>query len=352
LIVLANYLWDSVSQDLFYITDQNAYDVQTTLSVPEALEGTKTPTELMQQVDVAYRTVLTDTTKRYTENPFNLLLEHYRQNIKNSWLLFPHIAIRCLERLHSLSTEGFLLISADKGKHRLQDLDHKKPPDIVKHAGGFSLSVNFHAIVTYFAAQGGQSFSPRQHHQSINISALLKLPDAENYVETKSAFRNQVERFGPDDFFRLKKHFVENRYDMSLMQMESYLRLSGFDTHVFNHLLPFLLQMAEEATAEETANITLLLYEVWNNYYSIGEEGDLAFDIGSVFYQLCCYEDALVFFERSLEVHPPDTAVFYNIAGCYYMLGDDEQALKFIDQTIKLDPNHKGADWLIKAISK
>ncbi|WPV01759.1 tetratricopeptide repeat protein [Mucilaginibacter sp. cycad4] len=352
LLVIANYLWDSVPQDLFYITGRNVYDGETVLSVPEPHDDTSTPTQLMQQIEVTYHSKLTDAATRYAEKELNLLLDHYRQNIKDSWVLFPHIAIGCLERLHRLSAEGFLLISADKGRHQIQDLDDKMPPQIIKHAGGFSLNVNFHAIDTYFTAQGALSLTTRQNHQSISICTLLALKVPEDYAETKSAFRNQVERFGPDDFFRLKRHFVDNCYDMNLMQMESCIRLSCFDTNIFKNLLPCLLYIAEEAKPDEIANFKLLLYEVWNNYYSMGEEGDLAFDIGSVFYQLCCYQDALFFFGHSLEAHPPDTAVLYNIAGCYYVLKNDEQALKFIARTFALDPNHKGAASLIESMLK
>jgi tetratricopeptide (TPR) repeat protein len=121
---------------------------------------------------------------------------------------------------------------------------------------------------------------------------------------------------------------------------------------MFKELIPGLLMLAEDATPKEITNISLLLYEVWNNYYGIGEEGDLAFDIGSIFYQLSRYTDALFFFERSIEVHPPDTAVLYNMAGCYYMLRNDDQALKWIDQTFKLNPEHEGAHRLLKELSE
>jgi tetratricopeptide (TPR) repeat protein len=352
LLIVANYLLDSVPQDLFYITQKKVYDAETALTFTGDYKETMTPADIMPQLQANYHTLITDPTTRYSENALNLLLEYYRLHIDQSWLLFPHIAIRCLERLRSISAGGFLLISADKGSHQLPDLDYNKPPQIIKHGGGFSLNVNFHALVSYFASYGALSFNTRQYHESISVSALLMLEQPENYAETAMAFRNHAERFGPDDAFRLKKHFTQNAYELSLVQMESCLRLLWFDTNMFKELIPGLLMLAENATPKEITNISLLLYQVWNNYYGIGEEGDLAFDIGSIFYQLSRYTDALFFFERSLEVHPPDTAVLYNMAGCYYMLRDDEQALKWIDQTFKLNPEHEGAHRLLKELSE
>jgi hypothetical protein len=102
------------AQDLFYITKKKVYDGETVLTLTGDYNETMTPADIMPQLEVNYHTLITDPTTRYSENALNLLLEYYRLNIDRSWLLFPHTAIRCLERLRDISAGGFLLISADK----------------------------------------------------------------------------------------------------------------------------------------------------------------------------------------------------------------------------------------------
>jgi tetratricopeptide (TPR) repeat protein len=58
------------------------------------------------------------------------------------------------------------------------------------------------------------------------------------------------------------------------------------------------------------------LYETYERHYFVPGEGDLPFAIGLLLYEMEDYEDALEFFEASLEQHGPDAATEYNIALC------------------------------------
>jgi tetratricopeptide (TPR) repeat protein len=51
-------------------------------------------------------------------------------------------------------------------------------------------------------------------------------------------------------------------------------------------------------------------------HYAVPGEGDLPFAIGLLLYEMEDYEDALEFFEASLEQHGPDAATEHNIALC------------------------------------
>ena len=58
------------------------------------------------------------------------------------------------------------------------------------------------------------------------------------------------------------------------------------------------------------------LYETYDRHYPVPGEEDLPFAIATVLYELEDYEDAIEFFEASLEQHGPDPATERNIAIC------------------------------------
>ena len=224
----------------------------------------------------------------------------------------------------------------------MEELDYADAPSLVWH-GSFSLSVNYHAIRAFYEHLGALSLIPQHGHHNINILCLFMLPDPKSYKETMTAYHNYVERFGPDDFFNLKKHFEKHIESMELWQLQSYLRLAGYDARFFKQCIPHFMYLLNRVSEQEVISTRLLLYQVWDMYYPIGEQQDLSFNIACAFYQLDLYEDALIFFDISLIHYGSSPVTYYNMASCYYQLEQDQQAKEFIEKTLALDSQHEGA---------
>ena len=58
------------------------------------------------------------------------------------------------------------------------------------------------------------------------------------------------------------------------------------------------------------------LFETYDRHYAVPGDDDLPFAIGLLLYEMQDYEDALEFFEASLEQYGPDAATERNIALC------------------------------------
>jgi tetratricopeptide (TPR) repeat protein len=82
---------------------------------------------------------------------------------------------------------------------------------------------------------------------------------------------------------------------------------------------------------------------VWEVYYPIAENRDVACRLGVLLYELGSYAEALCYFNRSLEIYGADPTVTYNMSMCHYELGQMEKALEFINETLLLDPRSKHA---------
>jgi tetratricopeptide (TPR) repeat protein len=78
--------------------------------------------------------------------------------------------------------------------------------------------------------------------------------------------------------------------------------------------------------------------KVWDNYFPIGEEGDLAYYIGLLFSYVGYDSEALRFFEYSYELYGASAEIYYKIAVCLYNLNQIESALEYAEKSLALDP--------------
>ena len=185
-----------------------------------------------------------------------LLAEYQRQlaELEEAWLLFPAPALRALERLAALSRQGLLLLSADKGHHRLEEVVLAQPPALVTH-GSFSLSVNYHALCGWAEAGGGQALvsDPGRGglHTGLHTVALLRLPEADDHRATAATWRRYLAAFGPGDYLKLSQLACANAEQLSAEQLLAFLRLGQGDSHLFARLLPRLQQLAADLQPQE-----------------------------------------------------------------------------------------------------
>ena len=53
-------------------------------------------------------------------------------------------------------------------------------------------------------------------------------------------------------------------------------------------------------------------------------------------------EEALKYFDKALEIDPENVAAWNNKCVAFYRLGKNEEALKCIDKALEIDPNSEG----------
>jgi hypothetical protein len=340
LIVLANYFLDSIPQDLFYLDDGRLFEGLITVVSTQDEPDPITP-DLLNRMEIGFdrRPIEGD---YYDDQVCNEILHEYLQRLTDTVVVFPCDAIRCMRHLSALSGGRMLLLAADTGYNREEDLWGCAEPAINVH-GSFSIRVNFHALGRYAIELGGQVLHTAHGHESLNVSALILGHSGRHIVETRKAFDDAIEKFSPDDYFTLKKS-MEKAYDLlSLHEILTLLRWSGWDPNVFLGALPALSKLLKSATGNDRPELCQALLQVWDNYYPIGEESDLGFHIGTILYRIDYYRDALEFFQHSLRLYGPRADTACNMGMCHYMLGERDAALKCVDQALQLDPDLEAA---------
>ncbi|BBI31855.1 tetratricopeptide repeat protein [Cohnella abietis] len=349
LLVIANYFFDSIPQELIYVEEGKVYECKVSLQLPSGVEGAdQSPSEMLKQavLEYHYRRAADYERKTY---PYHNVVELYREKLEDSHILFPAIGLECLERIGQLSQQGFLLLTADKGDHRLESWEFAEPPKLIHH-GSFSITANYHAIQMFFEQKGAVSYFTTHHHNNLNVGCILMLHDPMGYANTRLAYRRFIERFGPDDFFSMKEWFDGQLEEMELRQVLALWRLGGYDAQWLLQSVRRISDLLPDCTEQEMEDIRSGIHKMWKSYYDMNEMHNLALYCGFLLYQMYMFEDSLFFFEQSLHHSEADSEVLYHLAVCSYEVESYDCALDYTVKTLALEPEHEGALTLYKLV--
>ncbi|BBH20151.1 hypothetical protein Back11_14960 [Paenibacillus baekrokdamisoli] len=351
LLIVANYFFDSIPQELIYVGDGKIFECDVIIEFSEN-SNLLQPSEALEKMTLNYEHRQAPEYEEETY-PYHDVIVLYLQELEDSHILFPVAGLTCLERLNQLSQAGFLLITADKGDHRLENWKFAEPPQLIHH-GSFSLTANYHAIQHVFEQRGAQSLFTTHHYKSINVGCIFMLETPLSYANTRLAYRRFIERFGPDDFFSMKE-WVDRQFDtMGLQQILAFWRLGGYDAEFFIQSAKRISSMLSEASDEEMLDIQRGIHIMWSSYYAMEQRYDLALDAGLLLFEMDMYEDAKLFLETSVHADEDESVptVLYCLAICSYELGLEEAALEYLREALVQEPEHEEALALLKALSE
>jgi tetratricopeptide (TPR) repeat protein len=340
LMVIANYVFDSIPQDLFYISDTQLYESLITLSSSQPEPDPLAPA-ILDQLQIDYRNTIA-APDYYADPEFDALLDQYRERLGNTNISFPCAALRCIRYLSGISDGRMLLLCGDKGYTREESLLGQESPGLVVHGGAFSLTVNLHAIGAYFRKRGGSEFNTSHRSQNLAISAFVE-GGPDGYHATEQAFKHVMEECGPNDIFNAVR-LAPRCEDVN--EFLSLVRLSGWDQDVFLSGFAPLMEPETRLTAEERIEVYRTVRQVWDQYYSFGEGRDLAFHLGVLLVALDYYREAIDFLTISAATYEMAPGTAYNLSLCSYRIGELDEALKLAELALTLDPDFDQAKTL------
>jgi tetratricopeptide (TPR) repeat protein len=336
LAVIANYVFDGIPQDCFTCRAGHLYETLVTLTSTQR-EADPEAAEILGRIRLAWK-------RRPVRGPYygeadlDAILGEYAASLKETTVLFPTGALRCVRNLARLSGGRLLLLSSDKGFSSEAALQGGKEPELAVH-GSFSVMVNFHAIGRWLARAGGEVLTPMFESPQLNVTAGLLGAPAGGWMETRLAFDDAVERRGPSDFFSLRKSIEQVSGAFHLEGLLSWLRLAGFDHNIFLGCFPELMAQAANASEELQAQVAEAARRVWEAYFPLREPRDLAFHLGALLVAVDRPGDALEYFSYSLSLYGEDPATFFNLALCHHSLGETAAALQWLDRALAADPD-------------
>ena len=325
IVAIANYFFDSLPNDLFFIKDKVVSACSVSINSKLDPKG-KNAAVMLKDMDFSYHKTVSNLSI-YEDQVLNEMLTDYSETVSNTYLFFPQKGIECINNIKALSNVGLVLLTMDKGFHEIANLQNKKEPDIITH-GSFSLWVNYHALGAYCQKKGGKAMFPEFSNFHLDIGCLLFLNESDGCIKLEAAYEQFVNNFGPDDFNSVKQLVYNNISRLRLKDLIALLRLSAYDSTFFIKMLPRIKQTTQNITVNERKRLGQTMKQVWDMYFYINEDYDLAYEIGGLFFDLGFYEEALDYFQYSINLFGKKPDIYYNQALCYYQLRQDQQFIK------------------------
>jgi hypothetical protein len=340
LVVIANYVFDSLPQDAFIIADGNISEALITTSSGSAPDNQNSSMQPLSSLQQSFENVAV-APNRYADKSWSAILEHYRKNLAAATILFPSAALSLLQELSKSCDGRMLVLAADKGFTREDELVFSQgPPTMEFHGGGhcFSQQVNFDAFARYFWSIGGEALLPQKHFSALNICAFLLNPPGHEFPATRKAYEQAVGGFGPDDLFALMSWMGAHLEEASVPQAMTVMRLTHWDTTAFLRLFPIIARQLRTVTAERH-DLRQAVLNTWANRYPVTHgENVLAFNCGAVLLELRYFAEALAMFKTSEQDFGRSATTSYNLGLCAQGLGHSAEALDYIIDACNLDP--------------
>lgn len=337
LILFANYTFDSLPQDSFYVNNGELYEGLITVTTSDSLSDLDDKS-ILANLDYSYIDKKIDGSNYYEEKNINDILHFYRNCLEDTAFSLPIVSIRCIQRLLELFSDDIVLISTDKGYRNTSSMDKNNHPFLSKH-GSISLTVNFHAMELYFNGFGGKAIHSMYDHENVTMSLFTLSKRAHNFIETEMAYYDVIENIGPDDFYNMKQAIVPKQKSLTTKELLTFLRYTIWDARTFAEFYNTLLERIQTEENFPIEELVSSIHNIWDNYFPIGEDGNLAYCFGSLLAYFEYDYDAIQFFEESILFYGEDATIYYEIALCYYNMQITEKTIEYIDKSLLLDPN-------------
>ncbi|MBV9581701.1 MAG: tetratricopeptide repeat protein, partial [Chloroflexi bacterium] len=352
LLVVANYLFDSIPQDCFSVAGGVLYENLVTIRspVPASADSGDAPTPL-RDLQVSFESQPTRT-EYYAQPALDRILDGYRQRLDNVILLFPVEGMRCVEFFHELAPPGVLFVVGDLGTSREGDLGEQSSGGISTDSH-FWLSVNFHALGEYVAGLGGTVLHPPGSPANFNVSVFMLGRPEGDFAETQLAYEAAIGQAGPDDHSITTRLLTERVESMQRGQLLTFLRSTAFDPDYVVRCLPLLLDSLPDISWSGAQDLRLAATESWEMYYPMGDDSDLSdlpAGLGVLLYTIGDYAEALEYFLRSLELVGMDARTTFNVALCLNRLERPAEAIAWLERTLELDPSHAQAPAMLTSL--
>ncbi len=304
LVLIANYVFDSLPADAF------AAGADGLAELLVAVEGDDVEAMRLTYTRVPVRP------GHYGDPDLDALLGHYGGKLRDTVFTIPRAALQCVRRARELAGGRLLALSADKAFSTEAALYHRREPELSRHGGSFSLMVNFHALGLYARTTGGDAWHGGDRHDAVDVLALAFGAAPDGHAETGLAYADAIDAFSPDDLFQLAEGVERAAGELTVSEIVALLRLSHWDAFTLHGVTEALVEKAPQADAAVQEDLREALFAIADRHFAVPGDDDLPFALGRLMYEMGDYEDALDFFEQSIELYGPHPATEHNIELC------------------------------------
>lgn len=345
-IIIANYLFDSIPSNMIRIRDHQIEQVY--------IEAQSTTRDFLKRPITSFESV----TERFESRPItgdpsghpviDAALRRYAERPGDFHVVVPQICLEFVEKFLDRDTP-LLLLAGDLAYSDPSEFRLESPLIFDTY---FAHYTNMHLFGELFGAYGGAMQS--QRHKDANFSCnLLSLPGKKRWQDltlarTRETALTLLTDFNPYDAHEIIEMIEESAGEMSIRQVMALIRFSKFDPDVAAACIPAILVNIEQGEEEiDREQLYETFMEAFRAYLPDGS--DVIFDCGiaQIFIQLGYYVQALNLIEHTIREFGENAPRLYEKALAIYHLGDAVRAEAVMRAAAKMDPQFLPAQRVI-----
>ena len=338
LIVLANYVFDSIPHDEFRIVAGHTEECLIEI-VPRPGGSHSSPDRLdVRDVDIcrSYRSV--DASSYYEGGRAAEVLKHYAKTVKDGSVTVPVAALDLIDGLRRLGQ--LVLLSSDRGFTTQDAMDVYPDHPLALHDGCFSHMVNYHGLGLSFESV---LFTQRQLVDGVQTVCFSDFPAG---PQLQYAFCEGLER--TDAVNNITELFALLRDRPPFKALLGFVRLNLSDANAFSAVARRLSENLEGLSYSEHQEVVRTLELVWESDYFFRGSPNVTFWLAHLYACLGLFDRALSFYDLTIERQGMDPMLLYLKGSCWQAAGKERLACALYEQALKLQP---GMPEALKALS-
>lgn len=326
-VVIANYVLDSLPQDAFRVSESKIWHNLRSRNGGSAAVGW-----VEEPADRA----------PYHDADLDSLLIEQADAVADGNFLFPLAALRGLRRLVEAAAGGMLLLAGDLDTSGLETMAGL--PDIpTSDSSGpdfFYLPVDL-SVVGRFLARLGASVVRHYPSQTLGLLAMVVGGQPNELAETIHACDVFLGRNSPQ-WFATAGRAIEELGAPSLDYWLSAAKGLCFDPYFLEATMPAVRAWAQPEALSPRRRKCLVdaLERIHAEVYWIPGSPDSYFTLAMVYQEMGCLASALACYRASLAITGPVADTYFNMGLCERGNGHPAEALNWMAQAVELDPQH------------
>lgn len=304
IVVIANYFFDTIPQDLFRVQNGILEEGRITLSTPERAPSSPQDPNVINHLKFRYTYYPIESHfKYYDDADDNAILEMYRQEFSGATFLFPTGAFQVLRTFKTLSGSRLLLVAGDQGVCTSQQVQNWGNPIVSLH-GSFSIAVSYHALAALFHHLQGKAYlSTFSDPTFVIMAGVLDQGKRNLFHETELAFREHIDSFEPTEYWKFVTSTEKEWKNPPLNHLLMLVKLGNWDAMSLHAFFPWIQEQLFQANEKEKDRLIETIYRVWDNYYPVApDEERFVANLGILFQQMNLPEQARLYFDRALQI--------------------------------------------------
>lgn len=302
LVLMANYYFDTVPQELYRVQDGVLLEGHVAIEIDKSMREPEV--EWIPKLELIFKYAQGEDIR---QSPWKAVLEKHLKELEGNTFLFPVGALETIAFFKEKTSAPCLLLSGDQAFSTLEQLKTSGEPKLALHST-FSLHVSYYTIKQYIEKKGGQVLFPLHPDPAFtNMGAILSQDS--DWKWTKGEFNSAFTPFSPWDYWKLVERFektAENLSDYLLL-----LRLGKGDPMTFYANFEKIRALVKDATPNEKQLLIDLIELAADQFFPVGAfDADFLTNLGELLIDLRALDQAKALLEKALKYGARKPSIF------------------------------------------